>query len=444
MSSTFNCSFETETMAMKNSETYWIGAIPAHWNRTALLNCLRSSISDGPHETPLCVDEGIPFVSIDSLNDSKNVDLTVVKKFISQSDYERYCKKTVLERGDILFTKAATIGKTAIVSSEKMMVWSPIAIIKADYQIIDQLFLYYTLSNSSFIEYVKRLGSYNTQANIGMRELEKAIIPVPPLYEQRRIGTLIDHIVTCIDSIITSESQLISKCNEYKISIISEAITKGLDSDVPMKDSGIQWIGPIPESWDIVPIKSRFKINKRIAGKLGFDVLSVTQDGVKIKDISSNDGQLSNDYSKYQLVYKGDFVMNHMDLLTGFVDCSPYDGVTSPDYRVFTLESDDLCPRYALYILQMGYRNRIFYGMGQGVSSLGRWRLPKEQFLNFEFPLPPLNVQESIVSYLDSKCKVIDSLISEYSESIVRLNEFKQSLVYEYVTGKRTVPEEVI
>ena len=275
---------------------------------------------------------------------------------------------------------------------------------------------------------------------ITMGSLSNFRIAVPPLNVQSDIASFLESECFKINAILKSVNHTIEDLIDLKQSIISEVVTKGFD-DVSMKNSGISWIGFMPSDWNLVPIKSRFVINKRIAGKLGYDVLSVTQDGVKIKDISSNDGQLSNDYSKYQLVYKGDFVMNHMDLLTGFVDCSQYDGVTSPDYRVFTLQSDDLIPRYALYILQMGYRNRIFYGMGQGVSSLGRWRLPKDQFMNFVIPLPPVNVQESIVEYLDAKCDVIDSLIKDCTESVSRLNEFKQSLIYEYVTGKRSVTE---
>src|SRR6266403_2420323 len=99
--------------------------------------------------------------------------------------------------------------------------------------------------------------------------------------------------------------------------------------------SGVDWLGSVPEHWSAGRVKTLFEIRKRIAGELGHDVLSVTQQGLKVRDIDSNDGQLSMDYSKYQLVEPGDFVMNHMDLLTGYVDVSKFHGVTSPDYRGF-------------------------------------------------------------------------------------------------------------
>src|SRR5438094_823720 len=103
------------------------------------------------------------------------------------------------------------------------------------------------------------------------------------------------------------------------------------------KDSGVQWLGQVPEHWEIQTLRRLFEIKKRIAGELGYDVFSITQQGIKVKDIESNDGQTSMDYSKYQVVEPGDFAMNHMDLITGGVDIATYKGVTSPDYRVVTL-----------------------------------------------------------------------------------------------------------
>src|SRR6266446_4036184 len=132
------------------------------------------------------------------------------------------------------------------------------------------------------------------------------------------------------------------------------------------KDSGVQWLGQVPTTWGIRRIRHLFEIRKRIAGGEGYDVLAITQQGIKLKDTASGDGQLSADYSKYQFVQVGDFAMNHMDLLTGYVDISPIFGVTSPDYRVFAVRNREVCfDRYYLYLFQAGYRNKIFYAFGQ-------------------------------------------------------------------------------
>src|ERR1700722_19838202 len=138
------------------------------------------------------------------------------------------------------------------------------------------------------------------------------------------------------------------------------------------QQSGADWLGIIPDHWSAVRVKTVFEIRKRIAGELGHDVLSVTQQGLKIRNTDSNDGQLSMDYSKYQLVEPDDFVMNHMDLLTGYVDVSKFHGVTSPDYRVFTARKKDVSLKFFLYLFQNGYQQKIFYAFGQGASGLGR------------------------------------------------------------------------
>ena len=199
-------------------------------------------------------------------------------------------------------------------------------------------------------------------------------------------------------------------------------------------------IDKIPAHWDMKKLKYVFYIKKDIAGKEGYDILSITQKGIKIKDISINEGQLAESYSNYQLVDVGDFAMNHMDLLTGWVDVSKYSGVTSPDYRVFNfIDKSAYCKEYYLYLMQMCYMNKIFYGLGQGVSNLGRWRLQADKFLNFTIPMPPLCEQREIAEYLDEKCSEIDKLVAKKEELLVDLESYKKSLIYEYVTGKKEV-----
>ena len=201
------------------------------------------------------------------------------------------------------------------------------------------------------------------------------------------------------------------------------------------KDSGIDWMGDIPKEWSISRLKYIFTIRKRIAGTLGFDVLSITQRGIKVKDTESGDGQLSMDYSKYQLVYKGDFAMNHMDLLTGYVDISNFDGVTSPDYRVFTIDNlKKFNSQYYLYLLQMGYKQKLFFHLGQGSSHLGRWRLPTEAFNEVEYPIPSLNEQTQIANFLDHETAKIDSLIAKQEKLIELLKEKRQAVISHAVT----------
>ena len=200
------------------------------------------------------------------------------------------------------------------------------------------------------------------------------------------------------------------------------------------KDSGVEWLGEVPEGWEVVQIRRIFEICKRIVGEEGFDVLSITQKGVRIKDTESGDGQLSADYSKYQLVEVGDFAMNHMDLLTGYVDVSPFYGVTSPDYRVFRLVDKKSESRYYLYLFQNAYKRKIFFPFGQGSSHLGRWRLPTDEFNAFQLPVPASEEQRTIAAFLDHETGKIDALVAEQEKLIGLLKEKRQAVISHAVT----------
>lgn len=200
-----------------------------------------------------------------------------------------------------------------------------------------------------------------------------------------------------------------------------------------MKKTDIPWLKEIPASWRLVKLKRLFSIKKEIAGENGHTVLSVTQTGIRPKDMKDK-GQFAADYSKYQLVKSGEFVMNHMDLLTGWVDISQYDGVTSPDYRVFVnTDPDKYVSEYYKYIFQLCYSARIFYGLGKGVAGFGRWRLPAEMFLNFELPCPSVAEQTAIAEYLGDACEKIDCLISEAKDAIEDYKAWKASIIEENV-----------
>jgi type I restriction enzyme S subunit len=202
------------------------------------------------------------------------------------------------------------------------------------------------------------------------------------------------------------------------------------------KDSGIAWLGEIPEHWEEKRLKFIFQIQKRIAGELGYDVLSITQQGIKIKDITSGAGQLAMDYSKYQRIYEGEFAMNHMDLLTGYVDISKYNGVISPDYRVFSLKDGSSEKAYLLKLLQLCYKQKIFYAEGQGAAQFGRWRMPSDNFKNFIFPIPSIEEQTAIAAFLDFKLAKIDRFIRKKKQILTLYAERRKSLTRELINSK--------
>ena len=201
-----------------------------------------------------------------------------------------------------------------------------------------------------------------------------------------------------------------------------------------MKDSGVEWIGAVPSGYRTASIGSLFTIKKDIIGREPETVLSITQTGIRPKDLSSNEGQNASSYAHYQIVNMGDFAMNHMDLLTGWIDISKYEGVTSPDYRVFTLNDKEMSADYFLRVFQYYYTNKVFFGFGQGVATLGRWRLPAINFKKIDVPVPPVLEQQRIVSAIDEKVGKVDALIANVQTQIEKLKAYKQSMITEVVT----------
>lgn len=272
------------------------------------------------------------------------------------------------------------------------------------------------------------------------QEMKSITVPVPEYAEQERIAAFLDAECSEIDAVLGKTRASIEEYKKLKQAVITQAVTKGIRGDRPMKDSGSVWFEEIPCNWVMKRIKYLFHIKKDIAGKEGYTVLSITQRGIQPKDLSKNEGQIAANYSQYQLLAPGDFAMNHMDLLTGWVDISKYSGVTSPDYRVFVLDDTEKNDSsYYLYLMQMCYFNRIFYGLGQGVSGMGRWRLQADKFMNFPVVVPPVDEQKEIVSYLNEKCKQLDTLIRNKQQYLTEIENYKKSLIYEYVTGKKEV-----
>lgn len=305
-----------------------------------------------------------------------------------------------------------------------------------DFKNVNIDFIYHYLE-SLFPNEMDRGSAQSTVPSIRLPMLANLQVSLPPIEEQSLIVSFVSDKVDAITEAIARHQSIIEKLEEYKKSVITQAVTKGLNPNVEMKDSGVEWIGKIPEDWESMKNKYVFSIKKDIAGEEGHTVLSITQRGIVPKDIESNEGQIAASYANYQIVNIGDFAMNHMDLLTGWVDISKYEGVTSPDYRVFKINDDSkhFAPYY-LYVMQLCYFNRIFYGLGAGVSGFGRWRLQAPEFKKFKVPVPPIDEQKEIAHYLDDKCLKISDAISRQKTAIDKLEEYKKSLIYNAVTGK--------
>ena len=293
-------------------------------------------------------------------------------------------------------------------------------------------------------EFINKMNSYTMSLrdgkNIAYADFGNTYIPYPTYGEQKKIADFLDKKCAEIDILTSDIQKQIDILEQYKKSLVYMIVSKGIKKGVDLKETDSDVWNEIPCDWQIKDIKYLFEIVKRIAGKEGYDILSVTQRGLKVKDISNGEGQIAENYSGYQYVYPTDYVMNHMDLLTGWVDLSCQFGVTSPDYRVFRLrDKEKNSLDYYKYVMQCCYMNRIFYSLGQGVSNMGRWRLQTSAFNNFKVPVPPYQTQIEIAEYLNKKITDINAIIDLKRMQIGKITEYKKSLIYEYVTGKKEV-----
>ncbi|MDQ0481534.1 restriction endonuclease subunit S [Guptibacillus hwajinpoensis] len=200
------------------------------WKIVALKRLLITPITDGPHETPTLLDEGIPFLSAESVKDGV-INFNKKRGYISAYDHKRFSKKCLPQKNDIFVVKSgATTGKVAFVNTDKeFSIWSPLALIRADKEKVDPYYLYYFISSPAFFTQVETGWNYGTQQNIGMKVMENLLIAVPPLKDQKTIYNFLDQKVTEIDSLIAEKEKLINKLKEYRQSLIYEAVTGKID-----------------------------------------------------------------------------------------------------------------------------------------------------------------------------------------------------------------------
>lgn len=429
---------------MKDSGIPWIGKIPKEWDVlpfSAVVKQVRTGLN--PRDNfQLSKEDTYFYVTIRNFKDGRlylddNCDR------INEKAWAIIQERSDLQEGDILFASISKDAQCYIVDSfpSNWNINESVFSLRGDYSKVDARFLYYSLINPEYYKELRLDATGTTFQSIKQNKLKHSRFPIPPLPVQRAIAGFLDARCNELDTILAQTKASIEEYKKLKQSVITEAVTKGIRGKRPSKTTNSVWFTEIPDTWDFKRLKYLFKIEKRIAGETGHTVLAITQKGVVPKRMDyGNGGQFAEDYSNYQLVYPGDFAMNHMDLLTGWVDISRYAGVTSPDYRVFTLtDHNKNYPAYYLYFMQMCYMDRVFYGMGQGVSGMGRWRLQADKFLNFFIPIPPTEEQKEIAAYLDEKCATIDRLIASKEALISELENYKKSLIYEYVTGKKEV-----
>lgn len=282
--------------------------------------------------------------------------------------------------------------------------------------------------------------SFENRWTLNYETLRNFPILFPPLNEQQKIVKFLDDNLSYINSLTEQTYQSINELKKYKQLLITEAVTKGFDSTVEMKDSGIEWIGMIPKHWTIKKVKY-FLSESSVKNYPNEMVLSLYRDyGVIPKDSrTDNHNVTSSDTSSYKLIEKNDVVINKMKAWQGSLGVSSFKGIISPAYYVYKIIDSDIYSNFLHYAL----RNNLYLDEYRRISSgirIGQWDLEKKEFEKLLYPFPnSTSEQQQIVQYLDNKTSAIDNIIADKTKIIEELENYKKSLIYEYVTGKKEV-----
>lgn len=414
---------------MKDSGIAWVGEIPSHWAKKRIKfiadQAVQDSFIDGDWiESPYITDEGIRYLT------SGNVGDGYFKQqgngYISQSTFEELNCKFAYP-GDLVISRLnAPYGRACILTNSK-----------DKYVLAVDVVILRTRENKHFLCYLMQCDGYqgdvNTKAKgtamrrISRTDLGNILLPLPPRNEQDDIADYLDAQCSKIDKAISRHEAAITKLGEYRKALIHKTVTKGLNPDVEMKDSGVAWLGKIPCNWNVNKIKYASPLRTtRAENNLGY---------IGLENIESWTGK----YITTENSPTGDSIVVHKnDVLFGKL--RPYlakaylaenDGCSSGEFLV--LRPSLVSPKYLLYyLLSPLFVNAV------DVSTYGT-KMPRANpsFIgNLIIPIPPNNEQQAIADFLDIQCAKIDEAISRQQAAIEKLKEYRKSLIYHAVTGK--------
>lgn len=418
------------TREMKNSGVEWIGNIPSEWRIGRVKNAFTRKNEKAHQEEPTILSLARSGVKIR--------DLSTGEGQIAES----YYNYNPVEPFDLLLNPMDLYSGANCSISKVYGVISPAYInLKANKNYYPVFYDYYFKTQywaMAFFAHGKGV-SYDNRWTLSTETMMNYYIPVPSLHEQKRIADFLDSKVTQIDKIISETKASIENYKEYKQSVITEAVTKGLNKNVPMKDSGIEWIGEIPSEWKVDMLSQIFYQHKCKNKDLQENnLLSLSYGKIKRKNIDVAGGLLPESFDNYNIIDVNDIVLrltdlqnDHKSLRVGIVKEK---GIITSAY--ITLRSkENIETDYFYYYLHTFDIHKGFYGMGCGV----RQSLNFDELKKLKILYPSTKEQKSIVKFLDNKCAEIDNLILQKEKLITNLEEYKKSLIYEYVTGKKAV-----
>lgn len=409
---------------MKNSGVEWIGYIPKNWSITKIkyfYDCYdgrrvpidAARRSRGPY----------PYWGAGSITD--------------YVDQYLFNEELVLlgEDGAPFFDYTRPV---AFLINEKIWVNNHIHVLKPKASVNSRFFVHW-LNNVDYRSYINgSILNKLTQSN-----MDNIAFAAPPLEEQRIIADFLDTECARIDAVIEQTRASIEEYKKLKQAVITKAVTKGICPNRPMKDSGINWVGVIPEEWNAYRIANLYD-ERNENGDESLPILTVSiNTGISDHEVADEDqGRVftrSEDRTKYKRVYPGDLAYNMMRAWQGAFGAVRVDGMVSPAYVVAKpKENVQLDSRYMEALLRTPSAIEEMHRYSKGITDF-RLRLYWPEFKNLRVCIPPYEEQLEIADYIDSKSTEIDQLISSKELLLTELSKYKKSLIYEYVTGKKEV-----
>lgn len=445
----------------KPSGIDWIGDIPSPWQIVRIKNIIslltdydaNGSFSDIASNCK--INEGIPYAWMVRATDLENKRYGIVEgnNYCDISTYY-YLSKSSLVKDDILIAKRGDIGKSYLVPNcDSPMTLAPNTyLLKTLKNLINNRYFFYYLQSSSGKESLRLENKSTTLGALYKDDVKRIPIPLPPLAEQEVIAEWLDEKCGEIDAAIAKVDREIELIDELKQSEISRVVTRGLNPDAPMRPSGIDWIGDIPEHWTQSRIKNH--ISRSAAGVWGDDEKGNKNDIICFRIADFNYGERCLSFDKITIrnidpkqlegryLSKGDLLIEKSGggetTPVGRVVYCNFDGKATYTNFIHSITlSDNVDSRFFLYYFNMLYSNKInllYFNQTTGLQNL-----QIGEYLGQAIYLPPLSEQQAIADFLDKKCAEIDGLKEKLSKKRETLKELRQSIISEVVTGKRKV-----
>lgn len=428
---------------MKDSGIEWIDEIPKNWG----INRVRNIFKNGkglPITKENLIDDGLAVISYGQIHSKINTGVMIRNDLLRFVDfkYKKYYPQCQVYQYDFIFADTSEdsegCGNCVYKRDDSTLFAGYHSIILHSIIPQDNRYLAYLFKTDCWRKQLREVVTGVKVFSITQKALINSYVIIPPFDEQQKIADYLDGKCIEIDILLSDIQLQIDVLKEYKASVIIETVTKGLNPNVEMKDSEIEWIGEVPKKWEIDRIKYHLRRNEqRNPGNTV--VLSVYREyGVIPKDSrDDNHNVTSEDITKYKYVKIGSLVINKMKAWQGSMAVSQYEGIVSPAYFIYEFIDNKIDKRYFHYLVRECYKEE-FRRLSGGIRE-GQWDLSPDEFGKTLILMPPIKEQQEIVNILDKECIEIENIILYKSELLKVLEQYKKSLIYEYVTGKREV-----